>query len=287
MTPIALALACLLAAGLLDLVFKIYALKPGSKGLMVAGVAGIWGILQTTLMVRNDLPFTPDQPTLFYGGLAALAVTMSNLALLECFARLPISVASTIYRLNTIPLVLMAVVFLGEQLDAIRASGVLVGLLTVALLHSRSGSANKIENQTVLWFGVIIFASCVRACYGILTKAGINAGADTDSMMLLAALGWLLGGLLYYFIVEAKKNISIGPVHLIVTAGVLVFSVVWLLTTALLHGDASVVVPITNMGFVAAFTFSVLWKLETFTLKKTAAIITAIASIVLLTFGHS
>jgi len=44
--------------------------------------------------------------------------------------------------------------------------------------------------------------------------------------------------------------------------GLLVFSIIWLLITALTLGNASIVVALTNMGFVAAFIFSVLLKLE-------------------------
>ena len=63
----------------------------------------------------------------------------------------------------------------------------------------------------------------------------------------------------------------------------LVFAIIWLLTTALALGDASLVVPLTNMGFVAAFIFSVLLKLEKLTLRKSLVIVSAVLAIVLLT----
>jgi drug/metabolite transporter (DMT)-like permease len=285
MITISLALLCLLASGMLDLVFKIYVSKNGSRGLMIAGIAVIWGALQFTFMMKSGIVFSSDHATLFFGGLAALALTVSNIALLECLSKLPISVASTIYRLNTIPLVLMAVVFLGEGLDVYRILGVLVGLLTVVLLHSRISETSRHPAYDLFWFGLILFACVVRASYGILTKAGLNAGAGADSMMVLAALGWFIGGLLYFTMIESRRKIRLGPIYLIVIAGILVFSVVWLLTNALLRGDASVVVPITNMGFVAAFVFSLAWRLEQLTFRKTMAIGSAIVSIGFLTFG--
>jgi uncharacterized membrane protein len=131
----------------------------------------------------------------------------------------------------------------------------------------------------------ILFACVVRASYGILTKAVLNAGASADSMMLLAALGWFMGGLLYFTLIESRRKIRLGPIYLIIIAGVMVFSVVWLLTNALLRGDASVVVPIANMGFVAAFIFSLAWGLEQLTFRKTMAIVSAIISIGFITFG--
>jgi uncharacterized membrane protein len=62
-----------------------------------------------------------------------------------------------------------------------------------------------------------------------------------------------------------------------------VFAVVWLLTTALTLGDASVVVPLANMSFVAAFVFSVILKLERIDARKLAAVALAVVAIVLLT----
>jgi len=64
---------------------------------------------------------------------------------------------------------------------------------------------------------------------------------------------------------------------------VLVFSVVWLLTKALTLGDASVVVPLANMGFIAAFIFSIGLGLESLDRKKMTAIVCSVISIVLLT----
>jgi uncharacterized membrane protein len=65
--------------------------------------------------------------------------------------------------------------------------------------------------------------------------------------------------------------------------GLLVYAVVWLLTNALMLGDASFILPLTNMGFVAAFLFSILLRLESLNLRKIVAIVSAAIAIVLLT----
>ena len=68
----------------------------------------------------------------------------------------------------------------------------------------------------------------------------------------------------------------------IMIAGMLVFAIVWLLTTALTLGDASVVVPLANMGFVAAFVFSVVLRLERLDARKLSAVALAVVAVVLL-----
>ena len=82
---------------------------------------------------------------------------------------------------------------------------------------------------------------------------------------------------------ERQVAISLSTLKYIPVAGILVFSIVWLLTTALTLGDASVVVPIANMSFVAAFLLSIGLRLESINVKKLGAISLAVASIALLT----
>ena len=101
------------------------------------------------------------------GVIAALFVTASNILLLECLGHLPTSMGSTIYRLNTIPLVIMAFFFLGEDISLIKGLGIGAGLLTVILLYKPDEKSLNQLNRFGLFLILIIIASCVRALYGI------------------------------------------------------------------------------------------------------------------------
>lgn len=260
---------------------------------MLIGVGAIWATLQGTYTLTRSTGLVFDNVTLLYGCLAALAVVLSNILLLECMARLPVSIASTVYRLNTIPLLLLAMLFLGEEPGAIRLFGVSVGLLSVFLLYSRvagpivggagNAAASHPDTSVVfsLWFSLIVVACILRALYGVLSKAGLSQGANANSMMLLAALLWFVGGLVY-LLFDKNRAINSKACGLVFVAGVLVFSIVWLLTNALAIGDAVVVMPIANMGFVAAFVLAVLFGLEAITPRKLLAILTALVSVVLI-----
>jgi len=283
-SPAILALLCLAASGLLDLVFKLYSAEQRSRGMLIFGTGCVWIVLQLTYIDYHSLELSADSPTLVYGITAALFVTLSNILLLECFGHLPISMASTIYRLNTIPLVILAFIFLAENPGPIAGLGILLGLVTVFLLYQ----SNHVETSAIphfkVFMGLIIAASCIRALYGIFTKSGLNNGADPNSMMLFAAIAWCLGGLAYACFREKRVRITAVKLKYMGITGLLVFGIIWLLTTALTLGDASIVVPLTNMGFVAAFIFSVLLKLEKLTPRKSVAIACAVLSVVLLTY---
>jgi drug/metabolite transporter (DMT)-like permease len=268
---------------LLDLVLKLYAKQRHSIGLLIFGIGAVWLALHAIYIAATDQPVAFDPVTLQYGLLAAVCVTISNVLLLECLVHMPISSASTIYRLNTIPLVIMAVIFLGETLTIAKGLGVAAGIVTVMLLYQAGSTADSDRSHIRLYLSLIILAAVIRALYGIFTKAGITRGGDANVLMLLAALGFICGGLLYAVFRERTGRFTHQMAVYMLVAGTLVYSVVWLLTTALTLGDASVVVPIANMGFIAAFLFSVLLRLEVLTRRKMLAIVSAMLSVTLLT----
>ncbi|MEM7196530.1 MAG: EamA family transporter [Pseudomonadota bacterium] len=278
-----LAVLCLIASGLLDLVFKKYAALPRSRGMLIFGIGFVWIVMQFALMKYTGDVISIDKTTLIYGLVAGVFLTLSNIMLVECMGHLPISTASTIYRLNTIPLVLIAISFLGEEINLLRALGIACGLITVSLLYQSPQSTVQRTSSYSLFLALIILASVIRALYVVVTKAGVNNGGDSNTMMLMAAAAWCVGGLAYARFREHQIELNARTIKYILTAGMLVFSIVWLLTTALTLGDASIVTPIANMGFAAAFLFSLLFRMESIDSKKISAIGLAILSIFLLT----
>ncbi len=268
---------------MLDLVLKIYTRRLRSIGLLIFGIGSVWLVLHSGYLYTSGQFPIVDAVALQYGLLAAGCVTVSNIVLLECLRHLPISTASTIYRLNTIPLVIIAVLFLGEPLTLAKSSGVVAGVVAVLLLYHAGGSDPVDHSRTKFYTALIILAACARALYGIFTKMGITYGGNANAMMLLAAMGFVAGGLWYAVWRERTLRLSRAVAGFSLVAGALVYAVVWLLTTALALGDASVVVPIANMGFIAAFVFSVLLRLEVLTARKVLAILCVVVSLVLLT----
>ncbi|MEM7293548.1 MAG: EamA/RhaT family transporter [Pseudomonadota bacterium] len=280
---IGLALLCLIVSGLLDLVLKLYAAKQRSRGMLIFGIGCVWIALQLAYMGFTSAEPSFDRTTLTYGIVAAIFVTVSNILLVECMGHLPISMASTVYRLNTVPLVIIAFWFLHEDIGSLRVGGIVAGLVTVALLYEPVRTRVTNSPHYLAFTYLIILASIVRALYGVATKGGVNNGGDPNTMMLLAAVGWCIGGLAYAHFRERRVIITKDKLKFIPVAGCLVFSVVWLLTTALTMGDASVIVPIANMGFVAAFLFSLALRLELINPRKLSAIVSAAIAIALLT----
>ncbi len=278
------ALLSLLAAGFSDVVFKKYCSKERSRGMYICGIGVIWTALQLTMFVVNDKPVVFNDATIFYGIGAGLAVTLSNILLLECLTHLDVSLGSTIYRLNTVGVVLLSFVFLGESLGWLKAAGILAGMIGVLILYQRSKNISIEEpaNLARAFIVVALIAAIFRASYGVISKAGISEGAQPDTMMLIASISWIIGGLAYAALREKRVRFSIAKLRYSALSGVLIFMIVNFLIAALERGEASVLVPIANMSFVVALTISVLLRMENMTVRKLAAVGCAATSIFLL-----
>ena len=127
-----------------------------------------------------------------------------------------------------------------------------------------------------------VFASLLRATYGVVTKIALLASADKNAILLLAALCWIVGGAIYAKYVEKRFIITSKKTLYSVVSGVLVFFVVNFLILGLQITQASIVVPIANMSFIIALLISVLMRTEMLDLKKIVATAFAAGSIILL-----
>jgi uncharacterized membrane protein len=275
------ALLSLFFAGLNDLVFKRYAIKARSRGTIIAVIGVVWAGMQ--LLFNPPVGGWPGFSSLDlqFGLSAGVALTLSNLLLIESLTHIEVSLGSTLYRLNTLGVVVLSVGFLGESLSPIQATGIAFGILAVfLLLRTEQGRVHgRVFRRFVIW---AIIASLLRAIYGVLTKAGLNQGADGGRMLLIAACCWILGGTLYALIREEGFQAHAKPLLYGVISGLLVTLIVNFLVMAMTLGDASLVIPIANLSFLAALILSLLLGWERLSGRKFAAIVCAVVSIVLL-----
>ena len=283
-SPILFATLSMFFAGLNDVVFKRYSAKERSRGMYVLGIGLVWTILQSATFWFKDTPFILDKNTLLFGLSAGVFLTLSNLLLIESLTHINVSLGSTIYRLNTIGVILLSVVFLGETVGTFKVAGILMGLCGVFLLYQKAPPDR--ENRTfILFFSVAIIASIFRATYGVITKGAILQQADPEMMLLIISSCWIVGGGLYAIGRERRFRFTRKKMVYSILSGLLVYLIVNCLMSAVKIGEASIVIPIANMSFVVALALSVGLRMETLTLRKIGAIIYAALSILLLSLA--
>ncbi len=276
---VSFALASLAAAGCLDVVFKGYARKERSRGMLIFGCGLVWLVLQWALIIVTGTRPSFGAATLAYGLGAGIVLVAANLALVESLTRLDVSLGSTIYRLNTIGVVVLSFLLLGEDLGVVKLAGIAIGVAAVLVIYRRAVPDSAVPG---LFLAIAIAASAMRATYGVVTKTAIEAGADVQAMLLLAAGCWIAGGLAYAALREQRVGVTRHKARYALAAGVLAFAVVNTLIEALKFGPASIMVPIANLSFVVAMLISAGIGLELLNLRKWIAVTLAALSIFLL-----
>ncbi|MEJ2396436.1 MAG: EamA family transporter [Candidatus Thiodiazotropha sp.] len=280
-TAVLYALLSLFFAGLNDLLFKRYSAKARSRGMMIFTIGLVWAALQLILMLGSDAPFEVDGVTVAYGLVAGLALTLSNLLLIESLTHIEVSLGSTIYRLNTLGVVVLSVLLLQESLGLYKVAGIASGVFAILLLLQAPGVGVDLRLHR-RFVGLAILASLLRALYGVTTKGALNQGGDGDLLMLIAALCWIVGGAAYAVMREGRFRLSGKKLVYGVVSGLLVTLIVNFLVAAVALGEASVVIPIANLSFVAALLLSVALGWERLSARKLSAVACAVVSIWLL-----
>ncbi len=278
---IVFALLSLLFAGINDVVFKRYSRKERSRGMYVFGIGVVWTVLQVIAFRFQGTPFTFDQNTLLFGLTAGIFLTIANILLIESLTHIDVSLGSTIYRLNTIGVVILSVFLLSEPLGLLKSLGIVVGILGILLLYQKQSGSHH-NTVFAVFFAVAIVASLFRATYGVIAKAGLLQNADPNTMLLLFSASWIVGGACYAKLRENRFRLTRKKVLYSLLSGILVFLIVNFLMLAIEHGEASIVIPVANLSFVIALLLSIALKMESLTVNKLAAVGCAVVSIILL-----
>lgn len=271
------AFCCLACAAVNDFVFKLFARKERSRGMFVALVGAVW--LSALLFFPCDFEENLSA-TLFWGTVSGIFSVAGNLLLIEAMGRESAGVCATVYRLNLVLVVIGAYLFLGENLNGLQAAGVVLAILAILAffpggrLHLASG------------FLMVAVAAAMRAGMGLSYKYGFLHGADRNGVVLVNALLWIAGGLLYAYFRENKLRL---PNRKLLAYGMLsgvgVLGIVLFMALSLQYGAANVVLPIAQMSFLGTLGLSVLFLKERMTRRKTAAAACGVAAVLLLSLS--
>jgi drug/metabolite transporter (DMT)-like permease len=282
--PVIFAVLSLTFAGVNDVVFKRYSAKDRSRGMYVLGIGVVWSFLQAVSFYFRGVSFSLDIPTVYFGIGAGILLTLSNILLIESLTHIDTSLGSTIYRLNTIGVIILASLFLDESVGVYKAAGIAAGIAGVLLL-SRKPSVLHDNGIYRLYVGAAVAASLLRAAYGVLTRSAVLHHAGLDMMLLMVSSCWIVGGCCYAILRERRFSLTKKKALYSALSGILVFLIVNSLMLAVMSGEAGTVIPIANMSFVVAMVLSAALGMEALTFRKVCAVLIACLSIFLLSWA--
>ena len=201
------AILSLMLGGLNEVVFKRYSARERSRGMMISGIGVVWILLLACDIALRGDSIEIDRAGLGYGLVAGLIVAVANILLLESLKHMGVSLGSTIYRLNTVGVVILSIVFLGEIMTLPKLSGIVCAVVAVLLLY-RHQSSQLQQGELKLGLTLVLIGAICRAVYAVVTKAGLGAGVDMDLLLLTSALCWVLSGLIYARFIERRYAIT-------------------------------------------------------------------------------
>ena len=247
---ILLALACLLCAGLNDFAFKLFARKSRPVGLYFSLIGVVWAGTFMAVAGRS-LPERMNTAAAVWGVLSGLCSVTANILLVRAMKKHEGGVCATVYRLNLVPAALLAFVFLGEHVTLGKLLGIGCAAGAVLLFYQPDAAKGSGLSRAALM--AVVSAALLRAGMGLFYKCGVSRGADELAILVINGWFWVAGGLLYYAGAERGTGAGFkgGVVRYGLISGALVCGIVWFMILALKHGDASVVLPISQLSFVA------------------------------------
>ncbi|MBE6369689.1 MAG: hypothetical protein E7056_05980 [Lentisphaerae bacterium] len=286
MNAIFWALACMSFAAGNDLLFKFFASKNRGNGFFVSIVGVVWLAVTLTFALFAPLPESWGA-TILWGMISGFFSVGGNLLMLDAMRSLDAGVCATIYRLNLVPVTVGAALLLNEDISMLQYAGILCACGAVCAFIPRSRGENKVRKTLSAAFIIMIVASLMRAAMGLSYRYGFLHGASEKYVVVINSLFWIFGGVIYAYWRERSlmpysrqdwKNLF----FLGGFSGALVTGIVITMALATKLGNASVVLPISQMSFLLTGALGIWLLKEKLTWSKALAFALGVVAILLL-----
>lgn len=277
-----LAVGALICYGLSDLVYKRAAATgvPPHQFMMVQtwfflSLVTTYGLVTRTLLLG---------PTALWGAAAAVFAFTGFYNFAQSLRSGSVSINAPIFRLSFTVTAALAIVLLNEPLTGFKIAGIGTALVAVWLLlgSPEGGAARKPAAASLLR---VLVATVGVGIANLLYKYGLLAGATPAGLLVVQAITVVTMSTC----LASYKDRGIRPVRRVwrfsITAALLLSAAFVLLLEGLARGEASVLVPIAQMGFVVTAAVGFIFLREPFTLRKGSGLIAALAALASLARG--
>ncbi len=281
MSPaIACALGALLCFGLGDLIYKQGAAAGAQPHQFLMLQSWVFTpIVFVYALATHQLEFVPGT---LWGALAGVFILTGFYNFAYSLKTGSISINAPVFRLSFVITAALAVALLGEPPTAAKAAGIALALAAAWLLLGGAGGPQREDRGSLIR---VLVATVAVGIGNFIYKLGLQAGATPASIIVAQGCAVVVGATL--FVAWKEGGIRAGaPVRRFAPRAAVVLAAAFsLLVEALARGQASVVVPVAQMGFVVTALVGTLFLGERFTLRKGAGLLAALAALASLAAG--
>ncbi|HHW31567.1 MAG TPA: EamA family transporter [Clostridiaceae bacterium] len=231
-----------------------------------------------------------DIPSIVYGVILGILSFSSYILFLFSFTGNNTSTAVTIFRLNMIPSIILAVIFLNERISLRRGIGIALSISCIFLIAGFNISSKEekktrlLDKSTIMSLGACLFAGFIN----FANKLAVNAGTQSFNLLLWRYIVVSLIAGLFLFkerrweIKAGQWNISKKGLLIAFVSSVILWSSIVNMLIAMKTGDVAMIIPITQMAIVIIAVISWLFLKEKMHLRKVAGILLAVAAVILI-----
>jgi len=227
----------------------------------------------------------PDWAAL-WGSLAGLFAFIGLYCFLRSLSLGSVSTSAPIFRMNFIVTAMLAIGLLGESMTPTKLAGLAVALLATWLLvgaeRSAEGVRNERRHRSLVWVAV---ATIAFGASNFFHTVGLRHGVVPETLAVAqAALFMPLATAVVYVADRALLPPRLS-FRYAATAAVVLLAATILLLRAVANGQASVLVPIAQMGFAIAALLGIFVLGEPITVRKATGLLAALAALAALMRG--
>jgi len=274
---VAAALGAMVLLGLVDLVYKRGAAAgvQAHHFIMLQG----WFFLPAIVLYGVATGTLAPAPYMLWGMAAGLFVFVALYNFARALGRGSVSIIAPIFRLSFTVTTALAVLLLAEPLTAWKCAGLVAALFAVwLLLGADTGSAPSRQAARP----AVVHALVAMGAMGVanfLYKVGAAAGGVPATFIAGQAIVFAPLATAFAWKVDGGIRPPRGGWRYGATTAALFLVALILLFESLARGEASVLVPISQMGFVVTAAVGVLFLREPFTARKGAGLVFALAAL--------
>ncbi len=282
MTPaIVYAVISMACYGLADFIYKLAASASIRADRLLMVQSWIWWLLFTPYAAVNGTLVIA--PAAAWGLLSGATNFIGIFLFIRSLTSGSISTNAPIFRLNFVVTVFLVIAFLGEPLTATKMAGLALALTATWLLMSAGSgtAAAPVEDRRRSLIQVAVATGAFGAS-NYFQAVGLRYGAVPDTLAVAGSTLFAPLATAVTLLSDGKPRSSLATLKYATASALAMIGASVLLLHGMALGQASVLVPVSQMGFVLSAPLGVVVLRERMTVRKACGLAAAVLALVVL-----
>jgi uncharacterized membrane protein len=196
-----------------------------------------------------------------------------------------ISVNAPIFRLSFVITAILAIVVMGEVFNPFKAGGIALALAAVWLLLAVPSDGPRQRSRRSL--PRVLAATLAIGVGNFIYKFGLRAGATPSTLIVTQGTVVVMLSTAFCFRIDGSIRPSGLALRYAPWAAIVLAAAFELMVEGIARGDASVVVPIAQMGFGVTALLGFVVLREAFTTRKGTGLLAALGALACFAYGQA